>query len=104
MTEQADFRALLAEDRCWDAGVQAAFEATGEPRVDAILQNREELIRLCEQLTVLQIRSFLEIGVWTGKKPKFVDVTSVKELPPAKTFIASVRAAVRAAGPLKPSK
>ena len=67
MTEQADFRALLAEDRCWDAGVQAAFEATGEPRVDAILQNREELIRLCEQLTVLQIRSFLEIGVWTGR-------------------------------------
>ncbi len=49
-------------------------------------------------------KAHAKIGVWTGKKPKFVDVTSVKELPPAKTFIASVRAAVRAAGPLKPSK
>lgn len=67
MPTEADFRALLAEDRCWDAGVQATYEATGEPREDAILQNREELIGLAEFIAAENIRSFLEIGVWTGR-------------------------------------
>ena len=62
-----DLRGLLAEDRCWDRGVQATYEARGEPVEDAILQNREELIGLCEFIEAQNIRSYLEIGVWTGR-------------------------------------
>ena len=62
-----DFRALLALDRCWDQGVEEIYRATGEPAVDAILQNREELLALCEFIEAFEIRSFLEIGIWTGR-------------------------------------
>jgi hypothetical protein len=62
-----DFRALLADTRCWDAQTQAAYEAQGEPVDDCILQNREELIGLCEFIEEQKIRSFLEIGTWTGR-------------------------------------
>jgi len=61
-----DFRAELAGERCWDRGVQASFEARGEPDRDAILQNREELLGLCRFIEAHQVRSYLEIGVWTG--------------------------------------
>lgn len=47
--------------------MQATYEATGEPREDVILQNREELIGLCELIEAERVRSFLEIGVWTGR-------------------------------------
>lgn len=62
-----DWRAQLAGVRCWDAGVQAVFEARGEPAVDCALQNREELIGLCEFIYTHRIRSYLEIGIWTGR-------------------------------------
>ena len=62
-----DFRRELRHDRCWDAGVQARYEATGEPLEDCILQNREELIALCRFIEANRIRSYLEIGVWTGR-------------------------------------
>jgi hypothetical protein len=62
-----DFRAELAGDRCWDAATQHVFEARGEPLVDCILQNREELIGLCELIAAEGVRSYLEIGVWTGR-------------------------------------
>jgi len=61
-----DFRAALSGVRCWDPGVQAVFEARGEPAVDCSLQNREELIGLCEFIEAHSIRSYLEIGTWTG--------------------------------------
>jgi hypothetical protein len=61
-----DFRAELGEVRCWDAGVQAVFDERGEPVVDCSLQNREELIGLCEFIARHHIRSYLEIGTWTG--------------------------------------
>lgn len=61
------FRERLAHDRCWDAGTQAIFEARGEPVDDCILQNREELILLCELIRDQDVRSFLEIGIWTGR-------------------------------------
>lgn len=62
-----DFRYELRHDRCWDRKTQAIFERCGEPVDDCILQNREELIALCEFIERREIRSYLEIGVWTGR-------------------------------------
>ncbi len=62
-----DFRTLLAGERCWDRRVERVWRERGEPLVDAILQNREELVALCEFIEARRIRSYLEIGVWTGR-------------------------------------
>lgn len=62
-----DFRAELAGEQCWDDEVQRVMDEEGEPLVDCILQNREELIGLCEFIEAKGIRSYLEIGVWTGR-------------------------------------
>lgn len=62
-----DFRQELRGHRCWDAAVQARYEAEGEPLEDCILQNREELIRLCGFIEAHDVRSYLEIGLWTGR-------------------------------------
>lgn len=62
-----DFAALLAAERCWDAEVQDVYERTGEPAVDAILQDRRELVALCAFLEAHRVRSYLEIGCWTGR-------------------------------------
>lgn len=67
MAGRRDFRAELAGDKCWDRGTQALFERHGEPLEDCILQNREELIGLCEFIEAQGIRSYLEVGVWTGR-------------------------------------
>ncbi len=61
-----NFRTELADDKCWDLATQALQEEHGEPLEHAILQNREELIGLCELIEELSIRSYLELGVWTG--------------------------------------
>ncbi len=61
-----DYRNALAEVRCWDAGVQRVFEERGEALVDSALQNREELVALCEFIDQHDIRSWLEVGSWTG--------------------------------------
>jgi len=62
-----DFRNELRELKCWDHDAQASFERHGEPLVDCALQNREELIGLCEFIERRRIRSYLEIGIWTGR-------------------------------------
>ena len=62
-----DFRHELRHDKCWDRSTQALFEQHGEPLEDCILQNREELIGLCQFIEERQIRSYLEIGIWTGR-------------------------------------
>lgn len=62
-----DFRAELSGDKCWDRATQELFERHGEPLEDCILQNREELIALCEFIEARRIRSYLELGVWTGR-------------------------------------
>ena len=67
------FRRLLAEERCWDAEVQRVFEAKGEPLQDCILQDREELIALCEFMQAHRVRSYLEIGLWTGRLLSVLD-------------------------------
>lgn len=61
-----DYRAELADVRCWDQQTRAIVEAKGAPIDDCALQNREELIGLCELIEREKIRSYLEIGVWTG--------------------------------------
>jgi hypothetical protein len=62
-----DYRAALATDRCWDARTESLFEAHGEPLEDVILQNREEVVALCELVERLGVRSYLEVGIWTGR-------------------------------------
>ena len=61
MAGRRDFRAELAGDGCWDRGTQVLFERHGEPLEDCILQNREELIGLCEFIEAQGIRSYLEV-------------------------------------------
>jgi hypothetical protein len=65
-TSRRDFRAELREVKCWDAHTQALFEEHGEALEDCVLQNRDELIALCELVETLELRSWLEIGAWTG--------------------------------------
>ncbi len=62
-----DYRAELAAEPCWDQAAQAVFEAHGEVVRDVILQNREELIALCAFIEAHRVRSYLEIGTWTGR-------------------------------------
>jgi len=61
-----DFRSELASDKCWDRITQERFES-GAVLDDCILQNREELVALCEFIEAQRIRSYLEIGLWTGR-------------------------------------
>ncbi len=62
-----DLRALLAAVPCWDGAAEALFRAHGEALLDCALQNREELIGLGEFIEEHRVRSYLEIGVWTGR-------------------------------------
>lgn len=66
MTDR-DYRELLAQGRFWDREVEAVFQRHGEPLVDCILQNRAEVVALCELIEREHIRSYLEIGIWTGR-------------------------------------
>lgn len=67
MRSEADFRALLAGEKCWDRATEALFARHGEGLEDAMLQNREEVVALCGFLERAGIRSYLEIGIWTGR-------------------------------------
>ncbi|MFH1808169.1 MAG: class I SAM-dependent methyltransferase [Pseudomonadota bacterium] len=62
-----DFERELANLRCWDARTQAIYLERGEPVDDVILQNRRELVALCQFIEQQQLRSYLEIGAWTGR-------------------------------------
>lgn len=61
-----DWPTLLAGEPCWDAGVEAVYRETGEPRVDAILQSAEELAAFAAFIEAEGVRSYLEVGAWTG--------------------------------------
>jgi len=67
VTAPRDFRAELDGVACWDRSTQELYEARGEPLQDRVLQNREELIALCRFIEAHDIRSYLEVGVWTGR-------------------------------------
>ncbi|MBN9416423.1 MAG: class I SAM-dependent methyltransferase [Candidatus Eremiobacteraeota bacterium] len=61
-----DFRNELADVRCWDEALEDLWQKFGVPLADAVLQIREELVGLCEFIEAHNIRSYLEIGSWTG--------------------------------------
>ena len=61
-----NYAELLEDVLCWDETSQMLFEC-GFPPDDRILQNRDELIRFCEWIEEQDIRSYLEIGIWTGR-------------------------------------
>jgi len=62
-----DFRAELAHERCYDREAEFLWRTRGAPLVDAMLQNRAELVLLCEWLEAARLQSYLEIGIWTGR-------------------------------------
>ena len=61
-----DFASEIRHEPCWDAEAQAHYEAHGTPVDGRLLQNRDELIGFCQWIEANNIRSYLEIGVWTG--------------------------------------
>lgn len=65
--EGTDFRGAVRTDKFWDRHTQRIFEVHGEAIEDCVLQNREEVIGLMEFIETHNIRSYLEIGVWTGR-------------------------------------
>lgn len=66
VTKKRDFRTELKDVKCWDHDTERLMNVHGLPLEDAILQNREELIGFCEWIEENNIRSYLEIGIWTG--------------------------------------
>lgn len=70
-----DYAALLADTPCWGPHTQRVYDQVGVPAQDAALQSRDELIALCEFIEAHDVRSYLEIGVWTGRL-----VTALQEL------------------------
>jgi hypothetical protein len=62
-----DFTAEVRSERCWDQTTEEIAAAKGFPADDCILQTRGELIAFCEWIEQNKIRSYLEIGVWTGR-------------------------------------
>ena len=68
-----NFRELLAPAQCWDKQAQNYYDKT-DILPHCILQNREELIRFCEFIENHGIRSYLEIGIWTGLLTSTLDI------------------------------
>lgn len=62
----SDFRRLLADVPCWDQQAGWFHWLMGYPP-DCVLQDREELLGFCDWIAQNQIRSYLEIGIWTGR-------------------------------------
>ena len=62
-----DFATALEGTRFWDAEVERTYETEGEPLVDCALQSKAEVMELCRFIEAEQIRSYLEIGIWTGR-------------------------------------
>ena len=66
MTEH-EIRRALRDVPCWDRQTEQIFQDRGEPVQDVALQSREELVALCQWIDRARIRSYLEIGLWTGR-------------------------------------
>jgi hypothetical protein len=62
-----DFAAEIRDERCWDQATEQIARTRGMPVDDCVLQTRGELIAFCEWIEQNEIRSYLEIGVWTGR-------------------------------------
>lgn len=50
----------------WDAECEANFRTWNFP-YPYILQNRADVVALCEWIEAQHIRSYLEVGIWSGK-------------------------------------
>jgi hypothetical protein len=61
-----DYASALRDTRFWDAEVERVYAAEGEALVDCALQSRAEVEGLCRFIEAEAIRSYLEIGIWTG--------------------------------------
>lgn len=48
-------------------GIEDWDGPTGEPRGDVMLQTVDEFVGLCEFFAKHDIRSYMEIGIWTGR-------------------------------------
>jgi hypothetical protein len=62
-----DYDAALEGTRFWDAEVERVYAAEGEALVDCALQSKGEVVGLCRFIETERIRSYLEIGIWTGQ-------------------------------------
>lgn len=51
----------------WDQDVESSFKENGFPIFDACLQIRAEVEALADWIEANKIKSYLELGVWTGK-------------------------------------
>lgn len=67
-----DFAEELRFDKFWDKDTDKVFREQGFPLIDRALQNREEVAALCEWIAEHQIKSYLEIGIWTGRLLKIL--------------------------------
>lgn len=61
-----DFNREIQGGSFWDADCEAHFRSGPFP-YPYILQNRADVVALCEWMEAHQIRSYLEVGIWTGK-------------------------------------
>lgn len=61
-----DFRQFFAAEPFFDQASQALVDQ-GKVPGDVILQHHEEIVAFCEWIASEKIRSYLEIGIWTGR-------------------------------------
>ncbi|PIQ25583.1 hypothetical protein COW36_21305 [bacterium (Candidatus Blackallbacteria) CG17_big_fil_post_rev_8_21_14_2_50_48_46] len=61
-----DFKQETEAWKFWDAACEARYQGNEFP-YPYILQNRADVIALCEWIETQAIRSYLEIGIWSGK-------------------------------------
>ncbi|PIQ25935.1 hypothetical protein COW36_03010 [bacterium (Candidatus Blackallbacteria) CG17_big_fil_post_rev_8_21_14_2_50_48_46] len=65
------FNEAVKRVQCWDIAAQHLYEQRGAPP-DCLLQNPLELADFCQWIAEHRIRSFLEIGIWTGRLTCFL--------------------------------
>ena len=68
-----DYAEKLNQLKFWDAEAEKLFQEEGVPLCDCALQTRGEIMALCEWMEEQQIRSYLEIGIWTGRLVNLLD-------------------------------
>ena len=65
--EKSTVNNYLNDVKFWDKDVESVFKEKGLPLYDASLQIKAEAQALAKWIAENKIRSYLEIGVWTGK-------------------------------------
>ena len=62
-----NFHEELRAVQFWSAETEQVLKEKGLALSDCALQNREEIVKLCEWIEANNISSYLEIGCWTGR-------------------------------------